>query len=131
MFWDRAQSGVVSTGSNLYVMGGRNETVDAIVGNYNSASGQWQEALDMTLPEKLYGAGYVLVRDQILIVGGCLSRPGHAAGTLSEHVSGRVYAYPLDATPALSGDNLGLLRKWQQTRVRSSPRQTEKRYRKG
>eukprot|EP00730_Choanoeca_flexa_P019302 TRINITY_DN9422_c0_g1_i1.p1 TRINITY_DN9422_c0_g1~~TRINITY_DN9422_c0_g1_i1.p1 ORF type:complete len:573 (+),score=120.47 TRINITY_DN9422_c0_g1_i1:162-1880(+) len=122
MFWDRAQSGVVSTGSNLYVLGGRNEEVDAIVGNYNSVSQQWQEALDMTLPDRIYAAGFALVRDRILMVGGCLTRPGHASSKFVEVVTNRVYAFPLDPTPAMSGDNVGLPRQWQMTAPMIHPR---------
>lgn len=112
MFWDRAQSGVVSTGTNLYVLGGRNDEIDNVVGNFNGTSGQWQEAPHMCLPEKIYGSGFALVRDQIMLIGGCKTR---LSSKSPEGVTNKVYVYPLDTTPALSGDGTGRQRHWKET----------------
>jgi N-acetylneuraminic acid mutarotase len=113
MFWDRAQSSVVSNGHNLYVLGGRNETVDAVVGNFNSASGQWQEAIHMALPEPVYAAGVALVGEHLVLVGGCVQRASAAQGDRArEAVSSRVYSYPVDTAPQLSGGNMVYQRCW-------------------
>lgn len=109
MFWDRALSGVASTGSNLYVLGGRNDNLDGIVGNFNAPSGQWQEARDMTLPDALYGAGYAILFQQLVVAGGCRQRP--RAGR-PEVVTATVMSYPLEADGRLGATDTPQRRQW-------------------
>ena len=111
MFWDRSHSGVLTHGQNLYVLGGRNEKPDGVVGHFNNTQQTWQEAVDMLLPVPVFAAGFAVFRGMMMLVGGCYEA---LSSGKPDRVSNRVFEFPLD--PARNYDsNRATAPQWKQS----------------
>lgn len=111
MFWDRSHSGVVTHGQDLFVLGGRNERPDGVVGNFNAASRHWQEAVDMILPVPVFAAGFAVHRGSLLLIGGCYETSIRGK---ADRVSNRVFEFPLSPARGFASN---LKAQWKQAKA--------------